>query len=84
MAVKNNTLNDLNNALFETLDRLQDAESDEELQKEIDRAKAITAVSSQIVNNAKLALDAEKFATDFGRKNVKLPTMLGGGSDDNK
>ena len=48
-----NNLNELNNYLFEELERLND---DEELKtnmdNEIKRAKAITSISTAIINNA--------------------------------
>lgn len=44
---------DLNNHLFEQMERLNDDElNNEELDKEIRRAKAMTEVSSQIIENA--------------------------------
>ena len=72
-----NKLTDLNNHLFAQLERLGDeALSDEALRKEVTRSKALTGVASQIVDNARLALDAEKFKQDFGGKNHPMPTML--------
>lgn len=67
-----NGLNDLNNYLFEELERLNDDEAledGESLENEIKRAKAITNVSSAIVQNAKVALEATKFAKEYGIKN---------------
>ena len=56
-----NTLADLNNHLFEQMERLNDDDlNNEELDKEIKRAKAMTDVSSQIIENAALGLSAEK------------------------
>ena len=52
-----NTLSDLNNYLFETIERLQDDELDEEhLNREIRRAEAVTKVSEVIVRNGELTL----------------------------
>ena len=71
------TLNDLNNYLFEELERLNDTEeltTDENLEKEIKRSKAITSVAQQIVNNANTILEAQKFVSENGR--VELPKML--------
>lgn len=62
----NNNLNSLNNYLFEQLERLND---DEELEKELKRAKAITGISTAIVNNAKLVLDVKKYADELGITN---------------
>ena len=67
-----NDLNSLNNYLFEQLERLNDDEELEKngvLEKELKRAKAITGVSTAIVNNAKLILDAKKYADEYGIKN---------------
>ncbi len=65
----NNNLNSLNNYLFEQLERLNDDEElqkDGQLEKELKRAKAISEVSTAIVNNAKLVLEAKKYADEFG------------------
>ena len=62
-----NNLNSLNDYLFEQLERLNDdeeLEKDGVLEKELKRAKAITGVSTAIVNNAKLILDAKKYADE--------------------
>ena len=56
-----NTLMDLNNHLFAELERLGDEDlTQEELEKEIARADAITKVGNVLVNNAKTALEATK------------------------
>ena len=68
----NNNLTDLNNYLFEELERLNDDETlDQEgnLEKELKRAKAITGISTSIVNNAKLVLDVKKYADELGITN---------------
>ncbi len=71
-----NKLTDLNDHLFAQLERLGDESLDsEKLKDEIARSKAITAVSSQIVNNARLALDAQIAARDLQLGN-RLPSML--------
>lgn len=71
-----NKLTDLNNHLFAQLERLGDEDLDsEKLKDEIARSKAITAVSSQIVNNARLALDAQIAVRDLQLGN-RLPSML--------
>lgn len=64
-----NNLESLNNYLFEELERLNDDESlknNDNFEKEIKRSKAITQVSSQIVQNAKVVLDAKKHCDSFG------------------
>lgn len=67
----NNNLESLNNYLFEELERLNDdemLEKEDNLDKEIKRSKAITQVACQIVQNAKVVLDAKKHADQFGDK----------------
>lgn len=74
-----NTLMDLNNHLFEQIERLNDDElKDVELDKEIKRARAMTDVARQIIENADLSLQAEKFKDDRLCADRKLPTMLEG------
>ncbi|MDC9616257.1 hypothetical protein PSI19_20890 [Xenorhabdus khoisanae] len=56
-----NTLEDLNNHLFAQLERLSDEDlSNEVLETEIRRAKAISDVATQIVSNGQLALKVQK------------------------
>lgn len=76
----NNKLSDLNNHLFAQLERLSDEDlKGEELEKEIERAKAITAVSSQIIANGALALKAEQFKSEvISAKEAKVPQFLEG------
>jgi hypothetical protein len=73
-----NTLEDLNNHLFAQMERLSDEDlSPEELQKEIERSKAVTTVANAIVSNGRLALDAQ---TKLAPDNKKAaPKMLGVG-----
>ena len=62
-----NKLTDLNNHLFEQLERLNDEDlTEENLSKEIGRAKAMTEIANSIVSNAKVILDASKFLEDSG------------------
>lgn len=73
-----NGLSDLNNHLFAQLERLGDETlKGEELEKEIKRSKAITAVSTEIVSNANLVLDAAKFKVDYAARAV-LPEQFKG------
>ena len=76
-----NTLADLNNYLFEELERLTDTSlSDEELQREIVRCRSIQGVAQTIVNNATLALNTMKQLYEQGDK-PDLPPVLGGGGN---
>jgi len=72
-----NQLIDLNNHLFAQMERLSDESLEkEQLKQEIDRGKAITIVSRQIVDNARLALDAQRFKAEYGGK-YATPEMIG-------
>lgn len=79
-----NKLIDLNNHLFEALERINDENlkgeslQEESLQEEMARAKTITTIGNTIINNAGLALEAEKYKNDFG-KGVSLPMMIENG-----
>ena len=83
-----NKLSDLNNHLFEQLERLNDEDlKDEKLESEIKRAKAITNVAQTIINNANTILEATKFLDDSGyipiNKNETLQ-LLGGISEESE
>lgn len=73
-----NSLSDLNNHLFAQLERLGDEElKGEGLTEEIERAKAVTQVASQIISNGKLVLDAIKTKDEYlGGDSKKMPAML--------
>lgn len=73
-----NTLTDLNNYLFEQLERLQDDSLDETgLEKEIQRSEAVQKVAKTIIDNGQLALQAKKHLDKYGQGDkVELP-MLG-------
>ncbi|MEG0553723.1 MAG: hypothetical protein RR533_09415 [Carnobacterium sp.] len=73
-----NTLSDLNNHLFESLERLNDNElTGEELEKEISRANSIAGISKTIIANGALCLEAQKLVVEYGgRQNITLPEML--------
>lgn len=73
-----NTLTDLNNYLFEALERLNDDElGEEELDKEIKRSEAVQKVAKTIIDNGALALQAKKHLDEYGQGDkVELP-MLG-------
>lgn len=73
-----NTLTDLNNYLFESIERLNDDSlSDEQLDKEIRRSEAVQKVANTIISNGTLALQAKKHLDEYGQGDkVELP-MLG-------
>ncbi len=72
-----NTLTDLNNHLFAQLERLGDEEmSKEDLQKEIERAKAISGIAKNIVENAKVTLEAISITYDKVDANKPIPEQF--------
>lgn len=72
-----NTLTDLNNYLFESIERLNDdALSEEELEKEIKRSEAVQKVAKTIIDNGALALQAKKHFDEYGIKtSVEMPLL---------
>lgn len=80
-----NTLQDLNNILFEELERLNDEGlKGEALQEEMNRAKTITGVATQVVMNARTVLDAARFQDDRMDIDTPVPAMLTGGTKEEK
>lgn len=73
-----NTLADLNNILFEQMERLQDDDlKGENLETELKKTKSIVDVASTVIENASLSLEAQKFLIDMGiSTKVNIP-MLG-------
>jgi len=75
-----NKLIDLNNHLFCQMERLSDEDlKGDRLKEEIDRAKSVSNVAAQIINNANLALKAQTAINDGLIK--AAPQMLGVVSD---
>lgn len=71
-----NTLTDLNNYLFEQLERLTDDDLDEAaLEKEIKRSQAVINVARAVIENGTLALRAAKHQAEYG-KGTAMPGML--------
>lgn len=82
-----NKLSDLNNLLFEQMERLGDADSTEELEKEVKRSDAMTDISGKVIENASLALKAAvAYDERSAHAEIQLLEMLqiGGGSDGRK
>lgn len=73
-----NKLSDLNNHLFAEIERLGDEElRGNELNQEIERARAISGIAAQIVANGSLALKAERFKADIvSSKEAAVPGFL--------
>jgi len=75
-----NTLGDLNNHLFAQLERLGDEDlSSEKLTEEINRAKAVSDIATQVIANGSLVLKAKTFLHEYGNgdeEDKKMPPML--------
>lgn len=73
-----NKIIDLNNHLFLQLERLNDENlSDEDLQKEIGRSKAITSVSREIISSSATVLKALELKAEYqGLAENDLPQLL--------
>lgn len=72
-----NKLVDLNNHLFAQLERLNDEDlKGDALVEEIGRAKAITNIAQQIVNNGNLVLNAIKTKEEYFPNNKILPEIF--------
>ena len=74
-----NTLTDLNNHLFEQLERLNDDELDDaQLEKELRRAEGMTKVATQIIQNAELAYKTMVHMAEYGYADSRgsVPEML--------
>lgn len=73
-----NTLTDLNNYLFEQIERLNDDElSDEQLERELKKTDGIIKVSETIIRNGELAFKAIQHADQYGYGSQKtMPKML--------
>ena len=73
--IKNKLVN-LNDHLFEQLERLNDENlTGEKLQEERERAKSMAQIANTIINNGELALKAIKHYTEYGNKE-DIPEIL--------
>lgn len=76
-----NTLSDLNNYLFEALERITDDElTPDELERELNRSEKIVSVAEAVIKNGELALKAIKHADEYGLERKTLPSLLSGGN----
>jgi len=74
-----NRLENLNDHLFEQLERLNDESLvGEELDEEIKRSRAISSVAGNIINNANVMLHARKHIDEYygTDKGSNLPDVL--------
>lgn len=82
MTNKNTTLLDLNDVLFEQLQRLNNPElKGDALETELNRANAVSNVAKTIISNADLVLKAQVAKDEKLGSYAKLPNLLGGGNE---
>ena len=79
--IKNN-LSELNNYLFAEIENIQDLteeSSNEEIEKTLRKASAISKIAAQIISNGNLVLRAKELeVTMNGRSDTSFPKMLEG------
>ena len=77
-----NNLNTLNNYLFAEIENIQDLNeesSNEEVEKTLRKASAISKIAAQIISNGNLVLRAKELeVTMNGRSDTPFPKMLEG------
>ena len=73
-----NGLIDLNDHLFSQLERLGDEQlTDDQLQIEVKRSKAVIGIADKVISNGQLLLRAAELRAEYQTsKGVKLPAML--------
>lgn len=80
-----NSLLDLNNHLFEQIERLNDEDiTAEQMEKEIKRSKALEGLSIQVVDTAALILRAATLAASDQTGSNILRLLLGTKKDDRR
>lgn len=77
----NNTLEALNNVLFEQIERIMDDDlTEDQFQKEIHRSAAVTKTAEAIIRNGELALKTMQHLNEYGYNQsngrATVPAML--------
>ena len=77
-----NNLSALNDYLFEQIENIQDLteeSSNEEIEKTLRKASAVSKLAAQIISNGNLVLKAKELEVAMnGRKDTPFPKMLEG------
>lgn len=78
-----NNIQDLNQMLFDRIKAIEDESlTDEQLEKEIKKCETVTKIANVIIQNANLALQAQKQFDEYGTgRTVDIP-LLGVSNDD--
>jgi hypothetical protein len=78
-----NNIQDLNQMLFDRIKAIEDESlTDEQLEKEIKKCETVTKIANVIIQNANLALQAQKQFDEYGTgRTVDIPLL--GVSNDN-
>lgn len=77
-----NTLKDLNNHLFEQLERLNDDELDADtLEMELKRAEGMSKIAEKIISNGELAYKMTRHLDEYGKNYDDSPIPLLGGKN---
>ena len=72
-----NSLGDLNNYLFEQLERLNDDEmTEEQVDKEIKKAKVMTDVASKIIETHQTVIEAQKLVLEYSPKETDMTPLI--------
>lgn len=72
-----NTLTDLNNHLFEQLERLNDEDLEgEELDKELRRSEGMTKIAEQIIRNGELAYKTMVHMDEYNYDSQRKPPEM--------
>lgn len=72
-----NSLTDLQDVLFDQLDRLSEIEKDDDtLTFELNRSKAITSISKEIIDSKRLMLEVTKYADECNMPKKEMPENL--------
>ena len=78
-----NKISDLNNHLFAQLEKLNDDDlTGEQLDNEVQRAKAMSNLAGQIISSTKLTLDAIKMAHKGDINFNDIPNMINQDNND--
>lgn len=84
MSESRNMFDDLNEALFAQIDKLQsiDPADKEQMEQTIEQSRAVSSLASNVIKNANAAVNLMRFRSDLGMelesKSASTPKMLTG------